>query len=241
MAELLPHEIQERRIVAAALARGARQRQWLVDRRFVCLFGDQAELEHQAEHEIAPRVGTLGVRERVVVGRSTNHGDQQRDLRGVEFRQRFVEVELAAESESVNRAVAILPEVDFIDVRVEQIVFRVARIEDHRHREFLEFAQQRAAIVEEVALHELLRQRAAALREIAGAQIGPRGARNALQIESGVRVEVAIFDDLECISEQRRSFLRRHDQPILAVSCEKTADQRRFEAHETGRLLIGSQ
>ena len=191
-----------------------------------------------SEHEIAPRTRAHRMRERVVVRRSANDGDQQRDLGGIEFGKRFVEVELAAETEAVHCALAVLPEIDLVDVGVQQIGFLITRVENHRHRELFQLAPQRAAVVEEIALHELLRQRAAALRQIAGTDVGERGACDAFQVEPGVRVEVAVFDGLQTFAQQNGCFFRRDDQAVFAVRREETADHRWFEPHETRGLAV---
>ena len=70
---------------------------------------------------------------------------------------------------------------------------------------FFDLAAERAAVVEEVALHQLLRQRRAALLDLPGAHVHPRRAHDGAEVDAVMRVELAIFDDLERRRQQRRA------------------------------------
>ena len=106
---------------------------------------------------------------RIVVRRPAHHGHEQRDLRQIQLRQRLAEVELARETEPVHGTLAVLPEIDLVDVRVHQVRLGEVQLERKGHHRLAKLAAERLVGVEEVAAHELLGERAAALRDAAGA------------------------------------------------------------------------
>ena len=129
----------------------------------------------------------------------------------------------------MNGALAVLAEIDLVDVRVHDVGLLEARLENHGHHRFLDLAAQRAPAVEEVALDELLGERAAALLDLSGAHVGEQRAQDRLRVDSVVLVEVAILDGLQRLREQRRHFVRRDDDAVLAVDGKDAADQQRVE------------
>ena len=107
--------------------------------------------------------------------------------------------------------------------------------------------RMRAPAVEEIALHELLRQRAAALLDLPRAHVDEQRAQDRERIDAVVRVELAVLDRLECRGQQRRHLVGRDDDPVLAVDREDAADQQRIEpvhghvrARSSARVVIES-
>ncbi len=133
----------------------------------------------------------------VIVGRAADNGDQQCHLRQVELGEWLAEVELAREAEAMDGAVAVLAQEDLIDIGVHEIRLAEVRVQDHGHDGFAHFAAQGAAGIEEVALHQLLGECAAALRELARAYIGPERPGDPHGIDTMVTVEIAIFHGRE--------------------------------------------
>ena len=66
---------------------------------------------------------------------------------GVQFCQRFVEVELAAKAEAVDRALAVLAEVDLVDIGVEQVYFFEPRFQNYGHGQFPKLAGIGAQVI----------------------------------------------------------------------------------------------
>ena len=130
----------------------------------------------------------------------------------------------------MHRAAAVLAEVDLVDVGVHDVRLLEARFENERHDRFLALAPQRAPAVEEIALHELLRQRAAALLDLPRAHVDEQRAQDRERVHAVVRFELAVLDGLQRLRQQRRDFGRRDDDPVLAVNREDAADQQRIEA-----------
>ena len=79
---------------------------------------------------------------RIVVSRSAHDRDEQRELVQVELRERLPEVELAREPEAVHRAVAVLAEIDLVDVGVHQVGLVVAKLERDGHEGFVSLRVQ---------------------------------------------------------------------------------------------------
>ncbi len=97
----------------------------------------------------------------------------------------------------MDGAIAVLAQINLVDIRVHHVGLGKARLENDRHQRFLDFAPQRLAIVEKVAANQLLRERRAALFKTAGANVHPRGPHDAHQIDAVMSVELAILDHLE--------------------------------------------
>ena len=138
----------------------------------------------------------------------------------------------------MDRARAVLPEIDLVDVGVHDVRLLEATLENDGHHRFLGLAPQRAPAVEEVALHQLLRERAAALLDLPGAHVDEHRAQDRQRIDAVVAVELAVLDRLERRGQQRRNLVRGDDDPVLAVQREDAADQQRVEAdHRHVRAL----
>ena len=184
---------------------------------------------HDLEDQVAARPRALGVAPRIVIRGSADHRDQQRHFRQVELRERLAEIELAGEAKAVNRAVAVLTEEDLVDVRVHEIGLGEVRIQRHRHDRFTHLARQRLPRTEEVAAHQLLRERAAALLDLAGAHVDPQRAQHRDRVDAVMAVELAVLDRLERGGQERGHFLRCDDDAILAVDRKNAADEQRLE------------
>ena len=132
----------------------------------------------------------------------------------------------------MHGAPAVLAEVNLVDVGVHDVRLLEACLENHGHHGFLGLAAQRPAAVEEVALDELLGQRAAALLDLAGAHVDERRPQDRERVHAVVSVELAVLDRLERRRQQRWHLVGCHDDPVLAVDREDAADQQRVETHD---------
>src|ERR1035441_7256115 len=115
---------------------------------------------------------------RIVVGRSLDQPDQQREFTDVELAERLGEVEFAAESETVYRARAVLAEIHFVQVRDQNVLFGEMRLEPHSHHGLGCFSTDGLFVRQKVILDELLGQRTAALNHMPGPQVGPQRAQD---------------------------------------------------------------
>ena len=97
---------------------------------------------HALQHEVAALERTLGMATRIVVRGPADFCDEQRELLQLELAEWLAEVELTREPEAVDGTRAVLPQVDLVDVRVHQLVFRVAHLERDGHQRFAHFAHR---------------------------------------------------------------------------------------------------
>ena len=162
--------------------------------------------------------------------------DEQRELVELELRQRLAEIELTRETEAVDRTRAVLAEIDLVHVGVQQVRFVVAHLQRDRHQRLAQLAPPAALVRQEIAAHELLRERARALPELAAREIDECGACDRSKIDAVMLREAAILDGLQRRAEQRRNLLRSENQPILAVRGKQAANQKRIQPDDRGRL-----
>src|SRR3546814_9384854 len=89
----------------------------------------------------------------------------------------------------MHRAVAVLAEMHLVQVCLKNLVLAVVAFQQHRHRRSIELAVPGLLAGQEEILDQLLRQRAAALHDVACAQIGDAGTKNRLDADAGMRSE----------------------------------------------------
>jgi hypothetical protein len=104
----------------------------------------------------------------------------------IELGERLAEVELAREAEAVHRACAVLAEIDLVDVRGHEVVFVIAQLERDRHERLAQLARPAALVAQEVAAHELLRERARTLADLARRKIYQRSAQHSEHVDAVV-------------------------------------------------------
>ncbi len=227
--ELAAHEPEERRLRRAA-PRARKQIELLLFRGGGVLGGYEARVRHFLQHEVAALERAVRVPAWIVVRRPAHDRDEQRELVQIELGERLAEVELAREPEAVHRACAVLAEIDLVDVRGHEVGFVVAQLERDRHERLAQLARPAALVAQEVAAHELLRERARALSDLARREIHERSAQHSEHVDAVVLVEAPVLDRLQGRRQERRNVGRRDDQPVLAVRREQAADQERIEA-----------
>src|SRR5882672_5395745 len=171
---------------------------------------------------------------RIVVGRAAHLGYEERELVQLELLKRLAEVELAREPEAVHRAPAVLAEIDLVHVRVHELVLVVAQLERNRHERLAQLARPAALVAQEIATHELLRERARALAYLSGSDVDEGGTEHCDDVDAVVLLEAPVFDGFERLGQQRRYVGRRDDEPVLAVRGKQAADWQWVEAHDRG-------
>jgi hypothetical protein len=232
--ELAAHERQKRRVRRGA-ARVVDEAEVLLGGPLHLVVAREAFVGHALQHEVAPRERSVRVAPRLVVGGAAHDRDEQRELVQLELGQRFAEIELAREAETVDRARAVLSQVDLVDVRVHELALRVAELERYRHECLADLARPGHLVRQEVAAHELLRQRARALADLAGRNVHEDRARDCDRVDAEVTVEAPVLDGFERLDEQRRDLVGPDDDAVLAVRWEQAADQQRVQPHDRRR------
>src|SRR5690606_24626394 len=117
-----------------------------------------------------------------------------RQLGQFQFVQRPAEIVLRGQRKTVNGAIALLAEKYFVEIGRQDLVLAEPEIERYRHYRFLDLAAQRLLAVQVEILDELLRKRAAALHDFAGAQVAPQRARDADGVDAVVGIKALVFD-----------------------------------------------
>ena len=84
----------------------------------------------------------------------------------------------------MDRTAAVLTHVDLINIGIQQVGLVVVPLQDHGHHRFTELAPQGAPVVEEIVLHQLLRDGAAALGHLATAQVDPYRTQQRLRVDA---------------------------------------------------------
>jgi hypothetical protein len=228
--QLAVDQAEERRVGRGTEAGLARHAEVGGARRGVLLHGDRVLIPRLAQHEVAAleRLRRVAVR---VVHRGTLHQrDEQCRLGEREVLHFLAEVVLRREPYAVDRAVAVLAEVDFVQVSLEDLLLAVVHLEQHRHDELGELAPQRALGREEEVLHELLRDGASALHPArADAE---RRARHAAHGEARVGEVGAVLGGDQRLHRVRRHLGEAHQHPVLVPRGIDAADRQRLDPRE---------
>ena len=130
---------------------------------------------------------------------------------------------------------ALLAEKHFVAVRLENAVLVVARLDQQREQRFVELAREALAAIEKQILDQLLGQRAAALHDVAGDQVGERRAQDRHDVDAVMMLEVAILDGLQAGNEQRRQLFELDDAALLLFGAVQGGDARGIEARVVER------
>jgi len=186
------------------------------------------------QHQVAPGLGALGAAPGIVEGRPAHQGHQQGDLFGMQLVQAPLEVELAGQTEAVDGPVAVLTQVDLVEIGLQDLVLLVAPFQQQGHDGLVELAPQGPILGEEVVLHQLLGKRAATLHRASGAQVGPGGAGDGGEVQAVVLVELAVLHGDQRADQQGRHLVQTHQDPVLAVARVDVGDQGRLQAHQGG-------
>ena len=140
-----------------------------------------------------------------------------------------------------------MPEVDVVEIELEEIVFREACVEGDGQHAFDDLAAPGALVGEEALLDDLLRDGAAALRDAAGADVREQRAGDADRIDAEVAAEADVFRGEKRVGDMRRKLLeehRRREAPVRSVDAHdfaRAAACRRWTAITVGsRQLCGA-
>ena len=193
---------------------------------------DHLLLGEDLQHQVAPLAHALRVAPGIVERGAAHDGHQRRGLDLVELGQRLAEIEGAGEAKAVNGPLAVLAHEHLVDVGRQDVVLVVAPLQQDGHRGLGDLATPGAPAVEEVALHQLLGQRAAALAHFAGAQVDHQRATDALRVDAPVPRETPVLDRDQRIREQCGNLVGREHDAVLAVRREDAADAHRVEPEQ---------
>ena len=107
--------------------------------------------------------------------------------------QRGIEVVPGGQREAVYRPRSLLPEVDLVDVALKNHVLVVVEVQQDRHQDLVQLANQSALRGEVIVLDQLLGDGAAAGDDPAGHKVAVGGAGNSGKGKTPVLVEALVL------------------------------------------------
>ncbi len=105
---------------------------------------NQAVVRHQIQHRIAPIFRPFRVAARVVIRSALDHADQQGDFLRAQLINRAAKIIARGQAEAVNRLVAVLAEIDLVQIAFKDFIFRIMPLHFERHNRFRSLAAERA-------------------------------------------------------------------------------------------------
>ena len=160
---------------------------------FILGLGQAAVIHQQLQHQITAGLGPLREAPWVVIGGAFYQTDQQGDLIDIQLVDRNAEVEVGGEAETVDPLREVLPQIDLVEVGLEDLVLAVAIVDQHSHIGFLQFSPQAALTGQEEVFGQLLGEGTAPLHGATSDQVGKHGAHDGHRRDAAMLVEVAIF------------------------------------------------
>jgi hypothetical protein len=179
----------------------------------VLLLGDELLDPHAPEHVVLAGLGRLQPLLRIVLGRALRQPGQERRLRDREVLDVDVEEGARRRLDPVRTGA----EVDLVQIEVEDIVLAELVLETQREDDLLQLALEPPLGREQQRLHDLLRDRAAALDDALVRHVHDEGARDAERIDAGMPVEVGVLGGEERLAHVGRHALQGDDVPPLDV------------------------
>ena len=129
-------------------------------------------------------------RERV---RRADHAGERRRLAHAELGHRLPEIDPGRLGETVDADHAVVSEVDRRQVALEDLALPEAPFQCERHGDLAQFAQERPLLAEEVVLHHLLRDRAAALAHAARGPVHAQRPQKRADVDAGMGEEACVL------------------------------------------------
>ena len=236
--QLPPHQIDISRVAFGAAGRNIAHTERPRQRHLEFVIADQFRVGHLAKHQIAPLLDALCIASRVVDCRPLGNADEQGNLLRPQLVQRLVEIELAGETEAVDRPATVLPEPDLVEISLQDLFLADVPFQQDRHQRFPNLAAVILLVGQKQVAHKLLRDRTAALLLAAVEKIVDEGAQDAGRTDANVIFEIAVFDLQQCRRQQRRHIFDADEYPVLAaVTRIDAADQHRIEPQKVDRLV----
>jgi hypothetical protein len=134
---------------------------------------------------------------------------------------------------------AALPEVDLVQIGLENFALAVAELDEQGHHGFIRLAFEGAFGCEEEVLDELLGERAATLSDAARAQVREQRSTDASNVDAGMRLEALILDGDDGIDEVRREVFEAHQFALRPIGSVVGAQLLRFDQHRTQGAASG--
>ncbi len=181
--------------------------------------------------------GPLGVAARVEIGRPLEHADQQGRFGIVQLRQRLAEEKDRRQAEAVDGPVAVLAEVDLVDVGFENLLLAVVGLQQQRHDHLGELAAQGALGGQEEILDQLLGQGAPPLDTVAAGGLD-QGPENPPRVDAVMGIETPILRSDQAVDHRVGNLGEPDQDAVFVVAGIDAADQGRIEADQRQRVPL---
>jgi hypothetical protein len=198
-------------------------------------FGDVVQVAHALQDRLLAHPCPGRVPDRIVgrgvlrqAGQHGHFGDRQ-----------LVQVLVEIGASGAGKAVRALAQVDLVHVQLEDLVLGERGLDLVRERDLVQLARQVFFAGEEEVARHLHRDRRAAARAEAVAQVGDDGADAALEVDRAVLVETRVLDRQQRFLHQVGDLLDRDE---IAVLLAELADQhvvRRVDAQGDLGAVVG--
>ena len=210
LVQVLPDHLHEVRRLLGVVARLGH-----AERRLACLLVlrpvDEVGGEHLREHEVPATERSVGVAAGRVIAWISRKTREQGALRERQLLHSLPEIDLGRGVD----AVGALPEVDLIEVHLEDFVLGVGLLDPDREHDLLELSREGLLVREEEVPRKLLGDGAAALLRPPRHDVGDEGPHEPNRVDSPVRVKAAVFDREDRLDERLRDIAERHDGAVL--------------------------
>ena len=150
----------------------------------------------------------------------------------LEFLDGSAKVILAGQPETMHGPGAILTKVDFVEIGLQDLFFRIAGIQDDRHHDFVDLAPPGPLRGQVKILDQLLRQRAASLDDAPSTDVDKDGPHNAAQRDAVMIIKIMVLAGKQGVQEIIGGLIQFDQHAILPASRIETADLCRLHPQE---------
>ncbi len=175
---------------------------------------DHAGEDHLVDHVVAPLDRALAGAERMQDARRLRQRREIGGLRDGELVHRLVEVHQRRRGDAVGAEA----EIDLVEIELEDLVLGIGPLDLQREQRLLDLAGERHLVGQQEVLGDLLGDGRGALRPPARTvvlQVDRAGARDALEVEPVVLVEILVLGGQEGVDHHLRHGLDRNVEPAL--------------------------
>src|SRR5262249_18494690 len=148
------------------------------------------------------------------------------------------EVRARSRAHAADRLRSALAQVHVVQVRLQDLFLGIAPLHDRGEPGLTELASDCPSWPDQAILDELLRDRAAALRDPAGANVRPGGSNEPVEIETGVLEEPMIFRGENGADQAQRNVGQPHRAEVLAAAVGATREDLALEPDAIDQLTI---
>ena len=185
-------------------------------RPFIAPSRNDAVTDQLAQDDVTPSHGLFNASiGRVPIGRPDKTCQHGRLADGQLFR--FLhEVESRSLPDAEDPLGAVLAEIDFVQIVLEDLVLGVHPLRHQRHERFLDLALKGAITFQEEVLHQLLGQGTAALHDPSAPQVGYESPQHRHRVHTAVIVEALVLHRQNRLPHSRRHLVQPDDPPLFA-------------------------